>query len=999
LKPQASRNLIGMPAIWIVPAFSVFILLSGVSGCSKWKREDASEALTTGNSGTFSRSAAFLSRTASSSNLIRTSGEVIYLRLAALFPRATQAAAGRRPFLLQSEFESLTSAGINRSLADENRPTSALSQVALRKWVAPLCKTYLDAPGSSAPLRSVFSESSALIAEDRPPTQVALKESLIAARNIWLDLFTETSPEVIALSELYTKTLGAPGGTAALARQAICMAALLSPQFLIGNLGPRDVIRRMSLEVGRFLPSLQDLRNYELGRLTLDQYIRNIQARPSYLLALKSWHRDWWGLREFRTKLGSRPETSNDPRGGTWRIFNFSELGAVALAERETLPDGRARVEPTGAYLTTDPSSPLYQCSTRKADGSINVQAFDPRSVMVIYEHYYPAQNRWEAIGAYVHQDRLSTYEDIVKAYDPTFNASSRCSLVSTTDPKYRSDVPNYYRCKGSVTGASGGFISSGVEDFLDFPTQQTDSNGRGIDAYQYPINYYLSGRDEIAGNLHTNALNGSVHATFRAADRRIRRLSPTGWQDGLSRVKTWWSGDTTYVCNSFHRFRVTCPFRSSNNGRTYQDNYNRWYYVNNSLGRTPAAEYALTGAFMDNLYSTSPLLLNQFRCGVPNVAAIPLPIPSLIPETSAYPRGFSVASSAYLDPNPLPAGAVNDVAILGAVSGSVAPGESAALARLQDDLKDEPFRLLEYVLEHKRPYSEMVTAPFTIGREELELAYRSHFLFLPSYPPGYTLPSVDDSRRNEVRVIRRGELPPIPASWTKGPYNQLVGLYAESPRVNESGWIPPAPASGILTMPAFLGPVSQKMRVISSRIFERLLCGSPNLFVPQGSQSALHERYMTHPDNPAPPAHMDGKSGCYSCHVNLDPLAAALSGTFLQNVQRDEPKAMQGQFLLLTSPTTGRSFLGGTGNSESGEGALLGQPAQGFPGVGAILSESPLFYRCTTLRAFEKVIGRGPALEELKLFDQIASEFQTQRDFNELIRKLVLSPLYRKEN
>jgi len=74
--------------------------------------------------------------------------------------------------------------------------------------------------------------------------------------------------------------------------------------------------------------------------------------------------------------------------------------------------------------------------------------------------------------------------------------------------------------------------------------------------------------------------------------------------------------------------------------------------------------------------------------------------------------------------------------------------------------------------------------------------------------------------------------------------------------------------------MPAFWAPVSGKMRTVASRVLDRLLCSQANFFSPSGEQIELHERYMSHADNPAPREHLDSRTSCYSCHVNLDPLA-----------------------------------------------------------------------------------------------------------------------------
>jgi hypothetical protein len=144
----------------------------------------------------------------------------------------------------------------------------------------------------------------------------------------------------------------------------------------------------------------------------------------------------------------------------------------------------------------------------------------------------------------------------------------------------------------------------------------------------------------------------------------------------------------------------------------------------------------------------------------------------------------------------------------------------------------------------------------------------------------------------------------------------------------------------------------------------------------------------------------MDQKTGCYGCHVNLDPLGAALGGTFLRYVQtKDEPIALSGQFLAISTPVTGANWIGGRGNTEVGEGALLGKEARGFNDVGRILSDSEQFYRCTTSRAFEKVLGRIPLFADQAGFDRIAKDFHRHRDFDRMIRDLVRTRSFQREN
>jgi hypothetical protein len=107
----------------------------------------------------------------------------------------------------------------------------------------------------------------------------------------------------------------------------------------------------------------------------------------------------------------------------------------------------------------------------------------------------------------------------------------------------------------------------------------------------------------------------------------------------------------------------------------------------------------------------------------------------------------------------------------------------------------------------------------------------------------------------------------------------------------------------------------------------------------------------------------------------------------------------MTGQFLAIETPVSGAKWIGGRGNSEVGDGAFLGKPARGFNDVGEILAESEQFYRCTTTRAFEKVLGRAPLLQDLAGFERIAKDFHQHRDFDRMIRDIIKSRSFQREN
>jgi hypothetical protein len=892
-----------------------------------------------------------------------------------------------------------------------------LTQVSLRKWVAPLCKFYLSAGHEQG---SLFSTAGILASGEKPPVADDIRLVWAAARNGWLDLFDETSVEVQQLLTLYRSVKSKNGQSEADARQAVCMAVLLAPQFLLGNVTPSDPIRRVSLELGRVLPRFQDLADYRDGKLSIEAYTEKLQTDPyykaGYRAALRNWHRDWWGLREFRSVPRGTAILEVDPRSFGALTKTWSEIGSTYMAPRMIYSDGRALVVPRGGLNTDELSYSGFGCNPYGSNGSTpNLQPFDPRTVMVVAEHYYAGPNRWEVVGGWVHEARLNDYVNLVKSYDATFNGATSCQKMTTSDRRHRPNAPLYYRCEGSVTRAGGGaFLRSSMKDFHLGTISQpvVDPNDPEI---VYGPKHLLNATQE-----HTSVLEKSVHRLFKQKNRRIRRYAPSGWQDGVSEIKTWWSGDTVYACNGFDRYRFTCPVRLSHGTDNGVEAHNWREWINaGEGGNTPDAEFFQIGLRHFTFFGVAPMLLNQYRCGKPNPSVLPLNLKLHAElnaealndlESRSFPRGydFDFNDVNYLDRTfPDPA-AINDVAFLGEVVGKVAPAETAAIARLQEDLFLEPYRLLDHVLDEQLPYGAVVSADYTVGREELELGYRSQFFALPNYPPNYELPAATAHQREELRLIKRGQFPPIPISWFQGPYpHESInpGFFSNSNELlrsangKQSGYSTPSPAAGILTMPAFLSPVATTLRSVSSRVFERLLCGAPNLFVPTGAEDEEHLQYMSHPANPAPADHTKDKSSCKGCHINLDPLAAALSGTFLRWVQVNEKNALEGQFRTMGAATSEMRYYGARGKTEKGQGAFLGKKAEGFEDVGKILAESPLFYRCTTSRAFERILGRIPLLQDTAGFEKISNDFYGHRDFDRMVRDIVKSRSFQREN
>jgi hypothetical protein len=204
---------------------------------------------------------------------------------------------------------------------------------------------------------------------------------------------------------------------------------------------------------------------------------------------------------------------------------------------------------------------------------------------------------------------------------------------------------------------------------------------------------------------------------------------------------------------------------------------------------------------------------------------------------------------------------------------------------------------------------------------------------------------------------------------------------------------------SGVLTMAAFRYPLGAgatvKMRTLSDRYFVRLMCGQPDLstFSPDPGQEALHAKFVPNDKsvNQAVNAHLSKEKGCFSCHINMDPLAAALSASFEANVQIDENRASLGEM----SPT-GKTFHWG---AVKGSGAVLGQPVSGVREVARVIADSRLFARCTVQNAFTSLYGRAPGFVEAQMINAETDKFMTHYNFNQMIRELIDTPNFKERD
>jgi hypothetical protein len=514
------------------------------------------------------------------------------------------------------------------------------------------------------------------------------------------------------------------------------------------------------------------------------------------------------------------------------------------------------------------------------------------------------------------------------------------------------------------------------------------------------------------------------VARTFEGSDRRARRWSPTGLQNGISRIKRWYGGSPGYLCNNVSRFLHSCAYRPPNS---------TWFNIYEYFW-TADSHTMKYGIFWQSFESAHPFMLNLFHCGGVNRDALTsaryeqgAPFDPLEEET--FPRGYRLQDY----DNPSAEVTTTDFAHSPENNpdwyyGNGGP-ETRAMRRLYADLENEPYNLLEHILREKRPYSELFTATYTRGREELELHYRTQAQVLPFYPAGFSPSAVDAPERDRMRTIDFVTMPGLPLNWFRtsyGTYDAIPGPSLKS-RIDgrasgdlpaeflAAGAVPPKRAAGILTMPAFLAPLGAaygvpKMRTLASRYFMRLLCGMPNVYDPLGAGTeATHEKFMI-ADKDGPPnplanetaqQHLDRKSECYQCHVNLDPLAQALSKHFMGWTQLNDVIASWGE--LDPAPRTNFDYSSSAYGIRNGgiisQGAFLGSEVTGVQGVARKLVSSPIWGSCVVKQVFENLHGRAITFGDVKLIKTLTDRFMRHQDYDLLVQETVDLPTFTRKD
>lgn len=247
----------------------------------------------------------------------------------------------------------------------------------------------------------------------------------------------------------------------------------------------------------------------------------------------------------------------------------------------------------------------------------------------------------------------------------------------------------------------------------------------------------------------------------------------------------------------------------------------------------------------------------------------------------------------------------------------------------------DEPIRMMEAVIQRNLPWSEILTADWTVLNASLYDVY--------------------------------------PADWVDGSSSGNDDWQVA--RYNDG-----RPSGGVLVSNGLwwrydtsLNNASRKRANQLSRIF---LCRD-YLEIPVSFDSsvditneiALQDAIRNHP-------------GCVSCHATLDPLAAFLGGVFAR--RKSDPLEMlyyhpERESLAVTHLGVEPSWNGQSGTN-------LGD-------LGILFSQDPNFSECTTERFATSLLGRVPVEEEM---DGWLIDFRVHNNAGQLIQDIVLSEAYR---
>ncbi len=432
------------------------------------------------------------------------------------------------------------------------------------------------------------------------------------------------------------------------------------------------------------------------------------------------------------------------------------------------------------------------------------------------------------------------------------------------------------------------------------------------------------------------------------------------------------------------------------------------------------------------------PRVLNSFRCGNVNMNAL-AGIGQAYNLDAAVPYGYDPLPATYSasDPNLVNGVPKSWIAASGQTyaqsisqpglnqiatratnrwPGSVRDGYEGK-EQMGKELLQEPYRLLRALITQRDPvtgaadtsldYSMLTTANFTYISKPLELYYRMKGEAMGIRPSNFSFGSSDD--RSIQKVFIQGQS----TKFISYPARLQVS-YASNGLVTSD-----RPAAGILQMPAFLHAMAPgSPRSLANRVFARLLCGDPNMYDP-----AVDGKQLDHIASfnqiatvgihgyPAASAFVTGTAGakeknfvtnhlnrpdCMTCHQNLDPLGMSLFKYYGSNLgwghQIGGSSGFGTERPELAPPASiwSHPFGAAADDTVIGHGMFLGKEANGFGGVGKIVSESRLFYSCAAQDAFQNMFGRMPtSIEARKAYKNVVDQFMESKNYNEMIQGL----------
>jgi hypothetical protein len=679
----------------------------------------------------------------------------------------------------------------------------------------------------------------------------------------------------------------------------------------------------------------------------------------------------------------------------------------------------------------------------------------------------YVVESTYQPKVVYVLKSAFETQLSVVEATLPGFPFdSSHCAIpnpdrtkdtrqsiypLSAKESDYTAGglFPSYYLCRSddAATYLNTHFSATNGGPYFGALDAAVTLGGH----YAEPAIYY-----GCNGTYNTAATNARPVFRYRRFSPVVTSAKTFTDQNGASVALTWLANQNVLVPNGLQRFLLTCAFRPGPEFASFHPTWAHeadayWHYLDDMI--MPSTWYSADFTLLVN-----PYYLNQFRCGTPSLPALQTPEFTQAVNDAAYPFAYDHSPAGYASGSVSPASLntlINTAPLATFAAFSQTPNptipttskaaqyryatsvytpndEAGAAIRLEQQLRDEPLNLLKYVLKNGLSYGEMFTARYTVGGPELELYYRTQGYFLPAYPDAATaaLPksSANPSTPDQYYKIPLDQFNTIPANALhgEGALTTAAGAMAQDPvkganyymmrtdapqyAWSQNATIPARAGAGVLTMPALLSPMTVQnisLRSIAHRIFVRFLCGEPNVVQLTSGEAAIHQKYLESPSNPTDEQHKNSSSTCYQCHINLDPLAAALSINFLNTVgTANETLGTVGELFAPAYPPTYMPFLMGVrAGPFRSSGAFLGKeilpsPASsGFQQVGTILSQDSRFAVCLAGNVFTKLFGRAPGLADASLLQSAGNTFTGDGlDFNRLIQDLAVSAAYDKD-